>query len=376
MLSETFQVAAIIEKLPLTWKDIKNYLKHKRKEMSIEDLIIRLRIEEDNRGSEKKWAHNPGEAKANFVEHGQCSKFKKANNKGKCSKLGPKGGISKKHKFQGKCINCGKQGHKSSNYRLLKRNKPKEANAVDGIAKDVFDIDLTIVISEVNLVGSNPKEWWIDTGATRHVYSDKKMFFSFEQTKIRENVYMGNYSTFEIKGKGKMVLKMASRKEVTLINVLYVPEICKNLVSSSLLNSHGFRMVFESDKFVLSKSGICVGKGYRSDRMWKLNVMNVIKSNMNKVNSFTYMLESSNLWHGRLGHVIYDTLRRLINLDHIPTFQIDSKHKCEAGIEAKLTRSSFQSIERHTEPLDLIHSDICDLKFVQTRGRNKYFIIC
>ena len=58
--------------------------------MSIEDLIIRLRIEEDNKGYEKKGAHNPGEAKANFVEHGQSSKFKKANNKGKGNKLGPK----------------------------------------------------------------------------------------------------------------------------------------------------------------------------------------------------------------------------------------------------------------------------------------------
>ena len=28
----------------------------------------------------------------------------------------------------------------------------------------------------------------------------------------------------------------------------------------------------------------------------------------------------------------------------------------------------------HTEPLDLIHSDICDLKFIQKRGGNKYFI--
>ena len=26
---------------------------------------------------------------------------------------------------------------------------------------------------------------------------------------------------------------------------------------------------------------------------------------------------------------------------------------------------SFQSVERHIEHLDLIHSDICDLKFVQ-----------
>ena len=82
MLSEAFQVAAIIEKLPPAWKDFKNYLKHRRKEMSIEDLVIRLRIKEDNRGSEKKMAYNPNEAKANFVEHNQSSKFKKGNNKG------------------------------------------------------------------------------------------------------------------------------------------------------------------------------------------------------------------------------------------------------------------------------------------------------
>ena len=47
MLNKTFQVAAIIEKLPPAWKDFKNYHKHKRKEMNIEDLVIRLRIEED-----------------------------------------------------------------------------------------------------------------------------------------------------------------------------------------------------------------------------------------------------------------------------------------------------------------------------------------
>ena len=29
---------------------------------------------------------------------------------------------------------------------------------------------------------------------------------------------------------------------------------------------------------------------------------------------------------------------------------------------------------KDTKPLDLIHSDICDLKLIQTRGGNKYFI--
>ncbi|KAL5567734.1 hypothetical protein UlMin_024309 [Ulmus minor] len=130
-LSETFQVATIIEKLPPAWKDFKNYLKHKRKEMSIEDLVVRLRIEEDNRCSEKR-GYNLSVAKANVVEHGQSSKFKKKkSNKG--PKLGPKGGVSKKQKFQGKCFNCDKIGHKSSECRLSKKNKNHEANVVNDI---------------------------------------------------------------------------------------------------------------------------------------------------------------------------------------------------------------------------------------------------
>ena len=67
-LSESFQVAAIIEKLPPLWKEFKNYLKHKRKEMRLKDLIVRLRIEEDNRAYEKKTGKGIMESKANVVE--------------------------------------------------------------------------------------------------------------------------------------------------------------------------------------------------------------------------------------------------------------------------------------------------------------------
>ena len=150
--------------------------------------------------------------------------------------------------------------------------------------------------------------------------------------------------------------------------------LCRNYVMNALTDS--LYNVYTDKKTAkkLSKSGKYVGKGYMSGGMWKLNVMTIIKSEMNKASSSAYILESSSLWHCRLGHVNYDTLRKLINLNHIPTFQIDANHKCETCVEVKLTRSSFQSIERHTEPLDLIHSDICDLKLVQTRGGNKYFI--
>ncbi|KAM7484120.1 hypothetical protein LguiA_000129 [Lonicera macranthoides] len=144
-LNESFQVACIIEKLPPAWKDFKNYLKHKRKEMGIEDLVLRLRIEEDNKGSEKRGADTTSfAAKANVVEHGQSSrKNNYNNNKGKGKVLGPKGGIFKKPKFQGKCFNCDKMGHKSSDCRLPKRNLNKEVNMIEGIAKEVSDINLS-----------------------------------------------------------------------------------------------------------------------------------------------------------------------------------------------------------------------------------------
>lgn len=43
-------------------------------------------------------------------------------------------------------------------------------------------------------------------------------------------------------------------------------------------------------------------------------------------------------------------------------------------VEAKLIKVLFNKVERSTEPLSLIHTNIRDLKFVQTRGCKKYFI--
>ena len=66
-----------------------------------------------------------------------------------------------------------------------------------------------------------------------------------------EKLYMGNSSTSKVEGVGKIAPKMTSGKIVTLINVLHMPDVLKNLVSGSLLSKNGFNLVFVSDKFVL-----------------------------------------------------------------------------------------------------------------------------
>nr|XP_009779276.1 PREDICTED: uncharacterized protein LOC104228500 [Nicotiana sylvestris] len=68
VVNEAFQVAAMIKKIPPSWRDFKNYLKHKRKEMKLEDLVIRLKIEEDNKIAEKKSRGNSTIMGANIVE--------------------------------------------------------------------------------------------------------------------------------------------------------------------------------------------------------------------------------------------------------------------------------------------------------------------
>ena len=152
---------------------------------------------------------------------------------------------------------------------------------VDNISNGVDDINLSAVVSEANLVG-NPKEWWVDTGATRHICADKKIFTSYSIVDNGEQLFMGNSSNSKVDGQGKIVLKMTSGKELTLNNVLHVPDIRKNLVSGSLLSKNGFRLVFESDKFVLTKNGMYIGKGYMSDGIFKLNVMTIVLSFINK----------------------------------------------------------------------------------------------
>ena len=74
-------------------------------------------------------------------------------------------------------------------------------------------------------------------------------------------MYMENATTAMIEGRDKVVLKLTSGKELVLTNVLHVPAITKNLISGPTLSNKGFKMVFESDKVVVTKGGVYIGKG-------------------------------------------------------------------------------------------------------------------
>ena len=75
-------------------------------------------------------------------------------------------------------------------------------------------------------------------------------------------MFMGDSRSSPMIDKGKDLLKLTFGNVLTLNNVLHVSDIHRNLVSVSLLGKARVRVMFDSDKIVLTKNDVFVGKGY------------------------------------------------------------------------------------------------------------------
>ena len=106
--------------------------------------------------------------------------------------------------------------------------------------------------------------WWFDTGANVHVCADISLFSSYQAIQ-GSSVLMGNGSHASVHGVGTIDLKFTSGKIVQLRNV-------QNLVSRLVLCKDGFKVVLESNKFVVSKHGQFVGKGYDCGGLFRFSL--------------------------------------------------------------------------------------------------------
>ncbi|XP_048624732.1 uncharacterized protein LOC125592985, partial [Brassica napus] len=125
-ICETFTTLSFIEKLPPSYADFKNYLKHKKKKMGLEELIMRLQMESRNRIADKvtakehnvNMAEHKGKGKAHTHSPAKLSKTvaalkasaKNFKNKGIEINANANANVEK---FRGKCHYCHKVGHKT-----------------------------------------------------------------------------------------------------------------------------------------------------------------------------------------------------------------------------------------------------------------------
>ena len=84
---------------------------------------------------------------------------------------------------------------------------------------------------------------------------------------------MGDSRSSLVIGKGKVLLKLTYKKVLTLSDVLHMPDIHWNLILVSLLGKAGVRVMFDSDKIVLTNNDVFVGKSYCNQGLFMLNVL-------------------------------------------------------------------------------------------------------
>ena len=143
-------------------------------------------------------------------------------------------------------------------------------------------------------------------------------------------------------------------------------------MSVSLLGKVGVKILFDYDKIVLTKNDAFVGKGYCNHGLFMLNVFYIIINNASS--SFAYIVDSCDIWHGRLGYVNFSYMNKMVELSLIPKLSLENHVKCESCVEFKTTKKSCKSIERESDLLSLIHSDLGDLKNTMTRSGKQFYI--
>jgi hypothetical protein len=128
--------------------------------------------------------------------------------------------------------------------------------------------------------------------------------------------------------------------------------------------------VFESNKYILSKYGTFVGKGYDSRGLFRLSLHDVCNKSVNNV-----ILNKSYIWHSRLCHINFGCVSRLANLNLIPIFDLAKGSKCQVCVQSKQPRKPHKDAEaRNLAPLDLIHFDLCEKNGILTKRGKRYFI--
>jgi transposase InsO family protein len=81
------------------------------------------------------------------------------------------------------------------------------------------------------------------------------------------------------------------------------------------------------------------------------------------------------VWHCRLDHISEKRMKKLHDDGLLTWFDFESYETCEAFLLGKMTKTPFTGfLERATDLLELIHSDVCGPMSTTARGGFGYFI--
>eukprot|EP00253_Pinus_taeda_P030865 PITA_30865 len=206
------------------------------------------------------------------------------------------------------CRKCGKEGHYKRDCKYKSPDKGKgyddaPSAEVKTTSNEGGDVYLASLSTHVN-----HEAWLIDSGASFHFTPHSEWFCEYEKYDGGD-VFLGDDRKARIVGHGKVKLKLQGGRVRTLLGVLHIPTLAKNLISVSKLDDAGVKIVFEKDTCKMVRGALVLMWGARIGALYKLQGSTIVDGCNSSVvpesggENLVISREKTMLGHQRLGHI-------------------------------------------------------------------------
>ena len=326
-----------------------------------------------------------------------------------------------RHKRHARCYQCGQRGHfgkdcpndsstsddvvpnrqsstrfsrRQSSHRRHKGKKSQAHITASSIHSDTAS-NCSSASSEAYCVNQTSADiaedafWFADSGATEHM-TDKRQWFTNFQSVEDECwiVTVADNNVLYVRGIGDIPVKaMINGVETSfrLKNVLYVPQLCRNLISTGRLTENHVAIVHLRNQCKIITDdghGPLLMLGSKFNGLWRLHIT-AVKSPSSANIADTVQPAAVRVfkkWHFRLGHVNFRTLQRMSSqarVEGLPALSKPDSSLCVGCAHGKHHRGSFPvntERKRVSRPGLFFHCDIPGPFQVLSHGGHSYFI--
>ncbi|KAL3691463.1 hypothetical protein R1sor_005114 [Riccia sorocarpa] len=257
-------------------------------------------------------------------------------------------------------------------------HKPDTTESSQHLEAGILDDDFDAALEALAITDPDPT-WYIDSGATTHVTGSSQELDQFQNITSSARIRSADGVCHSVKGKGDVIFQLPEGK-VKFVDVLYVPGLTKNLLTVGSLTDEGNIAVFNRSRCLIvspdTRTVLAQATRDRKGGLYKLERgAHVHESNLVISDSATKL---ANLWHYRMGHLSYDSLRYMGTKGLVTGFPLlpPIQTVCPGCLLGKQTEEPFprKSETRALDILEVIHSDICGPLPFRSLGGGRYFI--
>lgn len=125
-------------------------------------------------------------------------------------------------------------------------------------------------------------KWFIDSGAFFHCTSQRDIFDYYANGDFGQ-VVVGNGHMCPIVGKGTVTVNISGGRHLVLCQIRHIPELKKNLISTSKLDQEGLVITFDCEEWKITSGVRVVAKGKRTGTLYLIqgdNISDIVATTM------------------------------------------------------------------------------------------------